>query len=50
MMPGDASAFYAKNVVNLLDIMVEQGEQGLAFKDFEQDEITQAALIRRQKP
>jgi NAD(P) transhydrogenase subunit alpha len=48
MMPGDASAFYAKNVANLLDIMVEQGEQGLAFKDFDQDEITQAALVRPQ--
>jgi NAD(P) transhydrogenase subunit alpha len=46
MMPGDASAFFAKNVANLLEIMVERGEQGLQFKDFDQDEITQAALIR----
>ena len=48
MMPGDASAFYAKNIANLLEIMVESGEQGLVFKDFDQDEITQAALVRPQ--
>ncbi len=41
----DASAFYAKNLANLLALMVEKGEGGLAFKDFSADEITQATLI-----
>jgi NAD(P) transhydrogenase subunit alpha len=45
MVPADASAFYAKNVANLLELMVEKGEQGLVFKDFAEDEITQATLV-----
>ena len=43
LVPSDASAFYAGNLKNLLDIMVEQGEQGLALKPFADDEITPAA-------
>jgi NAD(P) transhydrogenase subunit alpha len=46
MMPSDASAFFAKNIANLLAIMVSQGEEGLTLNDFDDDEITQAALIR----
>jgi NAD(P) transhydrogenase subunit alpha len=46
MMPSDASAFYARNIANLLDIMVESGESGLVLKDLDEDEITQAALVR----
>lgn len=45
MMPGDASAFYAHNIANLLSIMVEESDDGLTFKDFAEDEITAAALI-----
>ncbi len=48
MVPSDASAFYAKNLANLIDLMVEKGEQGLVFKDFEADEITKAALMPAQ--
>jgi len=48
LVPADASAFYAKNILNLLDIMVDQSDDGLVLKDFEQDEITQAALMREQ--
>lgn len=48
MVAADASAFLAKNIVNLLDIMVHQSDEGLVFKDFDQDEITQAALMRAQ--
>ncbi len=48
MVAADASAFYARNIVNLLDIMVDQSDDGLVFKDFDQDEITQAALMRAQ--
>jgi len=46
LVPSDASAFYGGNIKNLLDIMVEKGEQGLVLKDFEQDEITKAMLAR----
>lgn len=46
MMPSDASAFYAKNIANLLDIMVSLEEGKPVLNDFEQDEITQAALVR----
>jgi NAD(P) transhydrogenase subunit alpha len=47
MVPTDASAFYAKNVANLLDIMVDAGEDGLTLKDLDDDEITEAAQLRR---
>ncbi len=46
MMAGDASAFYARNIANLLDSMLESGAAGPVLKDFEADEITRAALIR----
>jgi NAD(P) transhydrogenase subunit alpha len=46
MVPTDASAFYAKNIANLLDIMVEQREYGLALKPLDDDEITEAAQLR----
>jgi NAD(P) transhydrogenase subunit alpha len=46
MLAGDASAFYARNVANLLDIMLEPADGGPALKDLEQDEITKAALLR----
>ncbi|EIC19746.1 Re/Si-specific NAD(P)(+) transhydrogenase subunit alpha [Thiorhodovibrio frisius] len=45
MVATDASAFYARNLLNLLEIMVEQGESGPTLKDFEADEITQAMRI-----
>jgi NAD(P) transhydrogenase subunit alpha len=45
LVPADASAFYAKNIANLLELMVETGESGLRFKDFAADEITQATLV-----
>jgi NAD(P) transhydrogenase subunit alpha len=45
MMAGDASAFYARNLFNLLSIMLEQTEAGPALKDFAEDEITQAMLL-----
>lgn len=48
MVTADASAFFARNIVNLLEIMVDQSDDGLVFKDFDQDEITQAALMRAQ--
>ena len=45
MVATDASAFYARNLANLLALMVESGDDGLKFKDFSADEITQATLI-----
>jgi NAD(P) transhydrogenase subunit alpha len=46
LVPSDASAFYGGNIKNLLDIMVEKGEQGLVLKDFAEDEITKAMLAQ----
>lgn len=46
MVAADASAFYAKNLANLLDIMIEKAESGPVLKDLEQDEITRAMLVR----
>jgi H+-translocating NAD(P) transhydrogenase subunit alpha len=46
MVPSDASGFYAGNIMNLLNIMVEQGDQGLVLKDLAEDEITEAMQVR----
>lgn len=45
MVATDASAFYAKNLSNLIDIMVDKGETGPMLKDLSQDDITQAMLL-----
>ena len=46
MMPTDASAFYAKNIANLLGIMLDAGEDGPLLKDLDEDEITAAAQMK----
>ncbi len=46
MVPADASAFYGRNLLNLLDIMIEPGESGPVLKDLAADDIT-AAMLRR---
>ncbi len=47
MVATDASQFYAGNLKNLLDIMLEKSETGdWQLKDLDADEITQAALMR----
>jgi NAD(P) transhydrogenase subunit alpha len=46
MVPADASAFYAKNLSNLLEIMVDQTEAGPVLKDLAEDEITKAMLVQ----
>jgi NAD(P) transhydrogenase subunit alpha len=46
MMPTDASAFYAKNVSNLLGIMLDHGGETPVLKPLDDDEITQAAQLR----
>ena len=45
MVPSDASAFYAKNLSNLIEIMVDTGDGGLVLKDLAEDEITRAMLV-----
>lgn len=45
MVAADASAFYARNLLNLLEIMVEPGDSGPSLKDFEADEITRAMRL-----
>lgn len=46
MMPSDASAFYAKNIANLLDIMLDRSAEVPVLKDLDEDEITKAAQLR----
>jgi len=41
MVAGDASSFYAKNLLNLVSLLLEEGE----LKAFSEDEITEAALV-----
>ena len=44
MVGGDASAFYARNLQNLLMLLIDP-DRPVAFKPFADDEITQAALV-----
>jgi NAD(P) transhydrogenase subunit alpha len=44
-VPADASAFYARNLSNLLEIMVDKSDAGPILKDLDQDEITQAMRV-----
>lgn len=46
MMATDASAFYARNIANLLDIMLDRSGDSVALKDLDADEITKAAQLR----
>ncbi|MDP6434415.1 MAG: Re/Si-specific NAD(P)(+) transhydrogenase subunit alpha [Arenicellales bacterium] len=45
LMPGDASAFYSRNLYNLLELIVTPNDQGSAALDVLQDEITADALV-----
>jgi NAD(P) transhydrogenase subunit alpha len=45
LVPTDASAFYAKNLANLIDILVDVGDQGPVLKDLAGDEITSAMQL-----
>ncbi|NEX22822.1 Re/Si-specific NAD(P)(+) transhydrogenase subunit alpha [Thiorhodococcus mannitoliphagus] len=46
LVPADASAFYARNLLNLIEIMIASGDSGPELKDLEADEITAAMLMR----
>lgn len=45
MVPADASAFYARNLLNLITLMVESSEEGVGLKPFEEDEITRESMV-----
>ena len=46
LVPADASAFYARNLANLIDIMFEAGASGPVLKDLAEDDITAAMLVK----
>ncbi len=46
MMPSDSSAFYAGNITNLLNIMVDTTDGELVLKNLDEDEITEAMQVR----
>ncbi|MCG6895776.1 MAG: Re/Si-specific NAD(P)(+) transhydrogenase subunit alpha [Thiocapsa sp.] len=46
LVPADASAFYARNLANLIDIMVTPGEAGPELRDLAEDDITAAMLVK----
>jgi NAD(P) transhydrogenase subunit alpha len=48
LVPTDASAFYARNMLNLLSILVDTEDGALKFKDFSQDDITRTAMVTHQ--
>ncbi|MGE5154182.1 MAG: Re/Si-specific NAD(P)(+) transhydrogenase subunit alpha [Bdellovibrio bacteriovorus] len=45
LVAADASAFYARNLANLIDIMFDRGESGPVLKDLAEDDITKAMLV-----
>ncbi len=45
LVAADASAFYARNLLNLIGLMIERGPAGPLLKDLGADEITAAMLI-----
>ena len=45
LVPADASAFYARNLFNLIEIMVQPGAAGPELKDLALDDITAAMLV-----
>jgi NAD(P) transhydrogenase subunit alpha len=48
LMPSDASNFFARNVYNFLEFMLERRDNGVQFKDFFADEVTSMTLITHQ--
>lgn len=45
LVAADASAFYARNLANLIDILFDPGVQGPVLKDLAADDITKAMLV-----
>jgi H+-translocating NAD(P) transhydrogenase subunit alpha len=46
LVPADASAFYARNLANLIEIMFTPSESGPVLKDLAEDDITAAMLVK----
>ena len=44
MMPGDSSLFFAKNLANLLELFIDQGENGSSIKYDMEDDIVAGCL------
>jgi len=45
MVPADASSFFARNLVNLMELLVTRDDEKLVRPDYMEDEVTEAALI-----
>lgn len=45
LMPADASAFYARNLLNFLGLLLDQQDDKVCLKDYLADEITAASLV-----
>lgn len=48
MVPADASSFFARNLVNLMELLVTKEDDKLVRPDYMEDEVTKAALIVHQ--
>ncbi|MBV5311500.1 MAG: NAD(P)(+) transhydrogenase (Re/Si-specific) subunit alpha, partial [Chromatium okenii] len=46
LIPADASAFYARNLFNLIEIMFQTDSAEPQLKDLTQDDITAAMLVK----
>nr|VFK52462.1 MAG: NAD(P) transhydrogenase subunit alpha [Candidatus Kentron sp. TC] len=47
MVPTDASAFYSRNLFNLISILIEEKDGTLSWKEFAEDDISKAAMVTR---
>jgi NAD(P) transhydrogenase subunit alpha len=45
MVPADASSFFARNLVNLMEILVTKEDSKLVLPDYMEDEVTRTALV-----
>jgi NAD(P) transhydrogenase subunit alpha len=45
LVPADASSFFARNLVNLMDLLVTSEGDKLVQPDYMEDEVTEAALV-----
>lgn len=44
LVPADASAFFSRNLLNFLSLLLVERDGGVVLRDYEEDEITKAAL------
>ncbi len=45
MVPADASSFFARNLVNLMELLVTKEDDKLVRPDYMEDEVTKTALV-----